>query len=243
MHLGTTNPGYSYSMGEQNLAITTEERDLGVLVDDKLVFDKHIIGIVNKANRMLGMIRRGFSCIDEEIFMYLYPVLVRPLLEYCVQVWSPYRQDLIDLIEGVQRRATRLVPALKNKPYEERLKYLGLTTLVERRYRGDMIQTYKILSGKENIDYKFFFRRRVERDDPTLICGLKIFKKRGKRKRRRNVFSMRVVNPWNKLKRKEVRAKKTSGFKANFDKSEVAKRVARLGRDGRMYNHLYHVVV
>ena len=108
MHLGTTNPGYSYSMGEQNLAITTDERDLGVLVDDKLVFDKHIIGIVNKANRMLGMIRRGFSCMDKEIFMYLYPVLVRPLLEYCVQVWSPYRQDLIDLIEGVQRRVLRV---------------------------------------------------------------------------------------------------------------------------------------
>ena len=81
-----------------------------------------------------------------------------------------------------------MVPALKNKHYEERLKHLGLTTLVERRYRGDMIRTYKILSGKENINYKIFFRLRVERGDPNLIRGLKIFKKRGKRKQRRFFF-------------------------------------------------------
>ncbi|CAL4121882.1 unnamed protein product, partial [Meganyctiphanes norvegica] len=106
MHLGSSNPKSNYTMGGANLAITTEERDLGVLIDDKLEFDKHIRGIVNKANRMLGLIRIGFSCLDEEIFMNLYPVLVRPLLEYCVQVWSPYKQKYINLIEGVQRRAT-----------------------------------------------------------------------------------------------------------------------------------------
>ena len=92
MHLGRLNPGHTYTMGDTELSETTEEKDLGVLVDNKLQFDKHIKGIVNKANRMLGMIRIGFSCLDKEIFLYLYPVLVRPLLEYCVQVWSPYKR-------------------------------------------------------------------------------------------------------------------------------------------------------
>ena len=95
--------------------MTSEEKDLGVLIDDRLEFDRHIKGIVNRANRMVGLIRIGFTCMDEEIFMNLYPVLVRPLLEYCVQVWSPYKQKYIDLIENVHRRATKLVPGLRER--------------------------------------------------------------------------------------------------------------------------------
>ena len=64
--------------------------------------------------------------------MNLYPVLVRPLLEYCVQVWSLYKRKYINLIEHVQRRATKLVPTLRDLPYEERLARLKLTTLEER---------------------------------------------------------------------------------------------------------------
>ena len=93
---------------------------------------------------MLGIIKIGFSCLDEEIFMNLYPVLVRPLLEYCVQVWSPYKQKYIDLIEGVggvQKRAVRLIPGLRGLTYEQRLERLKLTKLIDRRFRGDMIQT------------------------------------------------------------------------------------------------------
>ena len=92
MHLGRSNPKHAYTMGGVQLAETTHERDLGVIVDDSLEFDKHIKEIVNKANRMLGLIRIGFACMDKDIFMNLYPVLVRPLLEYCVQVWSPYKK-------------------------------------------------------------------------------------------------------------------------------------------------------
>ena len=71
--------------------------------------------------------------MDKDIFMNLYPVLVRPLLEYFVQVWSPYKKKYINIIESVQCRATKLIPGLKNLPYEERLTKLGLTTLEERR--------------------------------------------------------------------------------------------------------------
>ena len=59
-------------MGGVDLEKTSEERDLGVLVDDRLEFDRHIMGVVNKANRMLGMIKIGFSCLDNDIFMNLY---------------------------------------------------------------------------------------------------------------------------------------------------------------------------
>ena len=108
MHLGSTNLKHTYTMGGTNLAVTSEEKDLGVLIDDKLNFRSHIKAIVSKANRVLGLIRIGFSCLDKDMFLNLYPVLVRPHLEYCVQVWSPHWQQDIKLVEGVLRRATKI---------------------------------------------------------------------------------------------------------------------------------------
>ena len=165
MHLGRVNPRHVYSMDGVELTVTSEEKDLGVLVDDKLDFGKHIREIVNKANRRIGLIKKGFDCLDTEMFMYLYPVLIRPLLEYCVQIWSPHKQGDIDLLERVQRRATKIVPALRNLPYAERLRRLNLTTLEERRIRGDMIETYKILTGKEDINPSKFFTMAGSRGD------------------------------------------------------------------------------
>ena len=65
MHLGRLNPKHTYTMGGRNLAATSAEKDLGVTFDERLEFDKHITGIVNKANRMLGMIKRGFTCLEK----------------------------------------------------------------------------------------------------------------------------------------------------------------------------------
>ena len=159
---------HTYNMGGSNLAVTTEERDLGVLIDDQLDFDKHIRGIVNRANRMLGMIKIGFACLDKEMFMNLYPVLVRPLIEYCVQVWSPNKQKHIDLLEGVQKRATKIVPELRNMTYDKRLESLGLIRLEDRRVRGDMIETYKIMTGKEDANRDIFFELAPARGDPEV---------------------------------------------------------------------------
>ena len=70
MLLGILNLGHKYTMGNTELTNTTEEKDLGVLIDNKLHFYKHIRGVVNKAaNRILSMIRIGFTCLDKEIFL------------------------------------------------------------------------------------------------------------------------------------------------------------------------------
>ena len=220
MHLGNQNIKHTYTMDGSSLATTNEEKDLGVLIDDKLGFDKHIRSIVKKANRMLGLIKIGFSCLDKEIFMNLYPVLVRPLLEYCVQVWSPYKRKYINLLEGVQRRATKLVPELRELQYEERLKKLGLTTLEERRVRGDMIETYKILTGKEDINPSKFFTMATVRGDPELTHNMEIYKKSFRLNKRKYSFSQRVIDKWNTLDKATVESQKTSGFKRKYDKSE-----------------------
>ena len=226
MHLGNQNPNHTYTMDGINLTTSKEEKDLGVLVDDQLGFDSHIRSIVKRANRMLGLIRIGFSCLDKEIFMNLYPVMVRPLLEYCVQVWSPYKRKYINLIEGVQRRATKLVPELRELQYEERLKKLGLTTLEDRRERGDMIETYKIITGKEDIDPSKFFTMATVRGDPQLTHNMKIYKKRFRLDKRKYSFSQRVIAKWNLLDKDVVESQKTSGFKRKYDKSEANRNIA-----------------
>ena len=242
MHLGRSNPGHTYTMGGRNLGVVTEEKDLGVWFDNQLDFGKHIRSIVGRANRMLGLIKISFDCMDREMFRNLYLVMIRPILEYCVQVWCPYKQKDIDLIEQVQERATRMVPGLKGMTYDERLKKLGIIRLVERRFRGDMIETHKIMSGREGVKREDFFQAAEERGDPSLARGKKIFKKRSNGLIRQNTFSQRVVNPWNKLSKGEVITETTSGFKSKFDGREKdTRRQVReenSGR-GRLYKRLY----
>jgi ribonuclease P/MRP protein subunit RPP40 len=86
------------------------------------------------------------------VFLKLYKSLVRPKLQYAIQAWRPHLQKEINLLEKVQRRATRLIYSLRNKSYEDRLKALKLTTLKTRRIRGDLIEVFKIFNGFDQID-------------------------------------------------------------------------------------------
>jgi hypothetical protein len=87
---------------------------------------------------VLGMSARHFRRLDRHDFLLLYKTYVRPHLQYCVQVWSPHLVKDIESLEHVQRRATKLVDGIKKCSYEKRLEYLGLTSLYQRRKRGNM---------------------------------------------------------------------------------------------------------
>ena len=221
MHFGKNNPKSIYTMGGSTLKTTDAERDLGITIDDRLDLGKHIKGIVAKANRMLGLIRISFACLNKAMFLNLYLVLVRPHLEYCVQVWSPYKKKYINLIERVQRRATKLVPELRDMPYSERLTRLGLTTLEERRVRGDMIQTYKFLTNKEDVDPGIFFQMAPQRPGGN---SKKIFRQRTRLQVRTHFFSQRTGPGWNSLNNNVVEARKTGTFKKNYDKLILSRR-------------------
>jgi len=74
--------------------------------------------------------------------------MVRSHLDYCSSVWVPYKKGDIELIEKVQKRATKLIPTIRSMAYTERLKVCNLPTLHFRHIRRDMVQMYKLLYGK-----------------------------------------------------------------------------------------------
>jgi len=129
MHIGYNNCCAEYDMDRNKLETATEEKDLGVMVSNNSKCDKQCSEAVIKANKILGMIKRNFVVNSKEIIIPLYKSLVRSHLEYCCQVWSPHYNKDIKLLEGVQRRATRLVSGMESFCYADRLKNLGLTRL------------------------------------------------------------------------------------------------------------------
>ena len=141
----------TYLMGDGDniveLENSDEERDLGILVDRTLSFNGHIEKAIAKANQILGLIKRTLVYFDRDTLKLLYCSLVRPHLEYANVVWHPQYKKHIKLLEGVQRRATRLLPMVAERPYQERLRLLGLPSLVYRRFRGDAIEVYKHVHG------------------------------------------------------------------------------------------------
>ena len=119
-------------------------------------------------------------------------------MEYAVQAWSPYLKKDIECLEKVQRRATKLVKGFRKLSYEQRLHKLGLTTLADRRLRGDLIEAYKIITGKEKLKIGDFFQFSDTVYNLQGHC-YKLATIGSRLEVRRNFLSQRVVGPWNQL--------------------------------------------
>jgi len=166
---------------------------------------------------VLRTIKRHFFRIDEPTFLILYKSYVRPHFEYCIQAWSPHFKKDIECLEQVQRRATKLVSGLRNLSYEDRLHRLKLTTLEKRRLRGDLIETFKIMTDREKVDKHDFF----ESSNSTYSLRgheYKIAVQRNRTAARSAFFSQRVVGSWNKLPQEVVTATSINMFKNRLDR-------------------------
>ena len=209
----------TYSGSYVTLESVESEKDIGVTIDAKLNFEKHIQTQVIKANQIVGIIRRSFKYLDFKTFCLLFKSLVRPILEYASSVWNPYKTKDIEAIENVQRRATKMLPDMKDLTYEERLKKLKLPSLRYRRLRGDMIETFKIVTE--------IYDKRVTEDllpinkstfHQTRGHSLKLTKNRSRLDIRKYYFTNRVVDDWNNLPETVINAKNVKIFENRLDK-------------------------
>ena len=211
MHFGHQNPHHTYTLGDKQLKESTEEKDLGVLVNKSLKVASQCAAAAKKGNRVLGMIKRNFTYRSKEVVLKLYKSLVRPHLDYAIQAWSPYLEKDKQILEKVQARATKLIPSIQHLPYEDRLARLKLTTLERRRERGDLIQTYRIMTQIDKTKPENFFER--SEYSRTRGHSMKFTKFRSRLDVRKNFYSQRVVNIWNKLPQSVVQAPSLLSFK------------------------------
>jgi hypothetical protein len=227
MHMGNNNIRYAYYMNGVQMQTTECEKDIGVYMHASLKPSVQIAECVKKANRALGMLLRCYTFRDRVHYIRLYKQYVRCHLEGAVQAWNPWLVQDIENIEGVQKRAINKCRGLQGS-YADKLKALGLTSLFERRIRGDMLQTYKIINRIDDVDYQTWFTKvsevhqrtrqaiTVSDDGAVMDCG-NLVPVKAKSQIRQNFFSCRVVKPWNNLPTEVKHASNVQDFKVRYD--------------------------
>ena len=113
MHIGHNNPRHEYTMNGRRLEASDQERDLGVIVSDKLKPASQCATAARTAQAVLGQLTRAYHFRDRHVFVQLYKTSVRLHLELAVQAWSPKSVTDKEVLEKVQQRAVRMVSGLR----------------------------------------------------------------------------------------------------------------------------------
>lgn len=204
----------TYILNNRAIPHSEAEKDLGIVVHSSMGVSEQCKKAAHTANKHLGLLRRTFGHFDSGIIHILIATYIRPHLEYTVQVWSPWLKKDQRLLEQPQRRATKLVPGLRNVEYGKRLAVLNLYSVAYRRLRGDLILTYNILHTADHP-----CRTLLPQSNNTRLRGhtLKIQHQHSRLDCRRYFFALRVCNHWNSLPEVIADAPSVDVFKRQLD--------------------------
>ena len=239
IHFGNNNVENEYFMNGKKLEIVTEEKDLGVWTDKTMKPSKQCETAANTANRILGQISRAFHYRKKSNLVPLYKTFVRPKLEYAVAAWNPWLGKDIAILERVQERLIKMISNVKGESYEEKLTDAGLTTLKERRERGDMIETFKVMKGLCRANKNEWFNIQTYNDMTRATRTTTSVTEQGQTRRediifrehvrletRKNFFCIRVTQNWNEIPDEIRNQKSINGFKNSYDKWIIQKKQA-----------------
>ena len=209
---------FQYSILNYTLPFVESITDLGVILSSNLSFSNQINKLCSKARCRSAMILKSFQSRDKLLLFRAFIVYVRPILEYCCNVWSPYRLCDIRKIESIQRLFTKRLRGLKNLPYPDRLKCLNAESLEMRRIKYDLSMYFKILHGLVDTNTDALFQ---VRDMRTRSNGLTLHKAKFDCNIERYTFKNRCVNIWNMLPQHVVSASNISMFNSRLNSIEL----------------------
>lgn len=214
LHLGGNNPRLDYVIHDRTLQSVKSHNDLGVIITENLNWSEHISGIVKRVNCRLYVIKRAFTRLTFKTWIGLFACYVRPIMEYCGSVWSAELIRDRKLLEGLQRKATRMWFNCARPDYEERLRLACLTSFEKRKLRGDLIITFRILKFNfGGLDEMFA----VNEDIRLRGHSLKLRRENFKSRCRQHFLSNRIFSVWNSLPADVVCAGSVNSFKARLD--------------------------
>jgi len=138
----------NYSLNGVPVAVVNQVTHLGVECTDTLCFSIHCAKLAAKGHQKSYILRKCFPTSDAHTLVKVFKTYVRPIVEYCSVIWSPYLKKDIEILENVQRKFTKSLPGMKNKSYDERLSALSLDSLELRRIKIDLITCFRLLRGE-----------------------------------------------------------------------------------------------
>jgi hypothetical protein len=215
LHFGFSNAKFDYNLEGNLISHSDCEKVLGIYIDSKLCYSKHIYDIIKKASIMSNLILTNLYQCDNNVLIQLFKCYVRPILEYGNVIFSPHNVYLVNAIEHVQRNFTKRLHGLKNASYTDRLHICNLETLELRRLYNDLIFVYKILHGLVTIETTDL-KLRDTFNIYTRGNNCKLLKVHCRLDVRKYFLFNRVVNMWNLLSNEVVNSHNIRTFNSKL---------------------------
>ena len=201
---------------------------MGVIVESSMKPGKQCAQAAKNANFALGQIQRAFHYRRKSTLVPLFKTFIRPKLEFAAAAWCPWTAQDKRQLEKVQERMIRMVSDVRGETYEEKLEDAGLTTLEDRRKRGDATETFKTLKGLNGIGKEKWFE--IESENSRATRRNTEITEEGERRKnelliidtarleiRKNFFSIRAARAWNGIPEEVKEQKTVNAFKNAYD--------------------------